>query len=81
MGAPCPRYTFKALQTAVSRSNYAKRSSERGAYWGSMRELTARLFAEWIDKGSERKGERSPFLARGVLPGLLENYKGLNWLL
>lgn len=42
-----------------------------------MRELTARLFAEWIDKSCERKGKRSLFLARGVLAGLLEKYKEL----
>ena len=71
---------FGELSRAVKESAYAARSAKRGAYWGSMRELTARLFAEWVDKGRASLGEHSPFLARGVDEDLVEQYKELNWL-
>ena len=71
---------FGELSRAVKESAYAARSAKRGAYWGSMRELTARLFAEWVDKGRASRGEHSPFLARGVDEDLVEQYKELNWL-
>ncbi len=71
---------FGELSRAVKESAYAARSAKRGAYWGSMRELTARLFAEWVDKGRASRGEHSPFLARGVDEALVEQYKELNWL-
>ena len=70
---------FHELQQAVKGSDYAYRSYNRGSYWGSMCELTARLFAEWVDKRGAARGEHSPFLARGVDSGLVEGYKELNW--
>ena len=72
---------FKALRDAVQKSHYQNRSSERGAYWGSMRELTARLFAQWVDQRLGADGEVSPFLSRGVDPAQVEALRELNWRL
>ena len=72
---------FRALRHAIQKSNYQARSDERGTYWGSMRELTARLFAQWVDYRLNKDGESSPFLSRGVDPEMLGRFKEFNWAL
>lgn len=57
---------YKLLSKAIKESEYGKRCmSISGSYWGSMIEMTARLFQVYIDYKLREKESRSPFLERG----------------
>ncbi len=57
---------YKLLSKAIKESEYGKRCmSISGSYWGSMIEMTARLFQVYIDYKLREKENTSPFLERG----------------
>ncbi len=60
------RKAYNDLVDTVKRSDYYERSRENGSYWSSIREVTARLFAEWVDRELKKRGELNTFLSRGA---------------
>lgn len=70
------RKAFNDMLDLVQKSDYAKRSIKKGEYWGRTREITARLFAEWVDQELKKQGELNTFLSRGanVERGQEDNY-------
>ncbi len=57
------RKAYNQLIDNVEKSNYNKRSRQRGAgYWGSMVEETARLFETWVFDELHKRGENNHFL-------------------
>ncbi len=73
------RQAFDDLIDDVAKSDYNTRSSERGTYWGSPIEETARLFEEWVVDEQTKRGERNHFLAEGI--GNAEaDYAEMNYL-
>lgn len=60
------RTAFNDMLAKIKDSDYYKRSRDRGDYWGRMHEVTARLFAEWVDQELKAKGELNTFLSRGA---------------
>ncbi|WP_407403823.1 LPD1 domain-containing protein [Sodaliphilus sp.] len=60
------RTAFNDMLAKIKDSDYYKRSRERGDYWGRMHEVTARLFAEWVDQELKANGELNTFLSRGA---------------
>lgn len=73
------RLAFEKLTDAIRQSDYGKRSSKKGAYWGSPTEATARLFAEWVDRKMAANGESNHFLVRGVGDGKAREYEDFNY--
>ena len=72
------RKAFNQLIDDVNKSDYHVRSKDRGAsYWGTTIEETARLFAEWVGREMASRGERNPFLVRGIIPA--EEYAKMNY--
>lgn len=66
-GEDNPAYNaFYDMYKLVRYSDYAARSSAIGDYWGSMRELTARLTAEYVPMVGEGKDTVNHFLSRGA---------------
>ena len=63
---PEVQQAFTELSRAIRQSDYGRRSIQKGDYWGSDWEMTARLFAEWVDRKIAAKGESDHFLVRGV---------------
>ncbi|MBQ3812519.1 MAG: hypothetical protein II841_03020 [Bacteroidales bacterium] len=63
---PEVQQAFTELSRAIRQSDYGRRSVQKGDYWGSDWEMTARLFAEWVDRKIAANGERDHFLVRGV---------------
>ena len=57
------RKAYNDLVEKVEQSEYGKRSRKKGSYWGSIEELTARLFAEWCDQEMKKRGEINSFLS------------------
>ena len=73
------RQAFDDLIDDVAKPDYNTRSSERGTYWGSPIEETARLFEEWVVDEQTKRGERNHFLAEGI--GNAEaDYAEMNYL-
>ena len=75
------RDAFRTLADVVSKSNYGKRSKNKGDYWGSNWELTARLFAEWLDRRIEEAGESDHFLVRGVGDDIAQRWMDIGYRL
>lgn len=75
------RDAFRTLADVVSKSNYGKRSKNKGDYWGSNWELTARLFAEWLDRRIEDAGESDHFLVRGVGDDIAQRWMDIGYRL
>lgn len=73
------RLAFEKLTDAIRQSDYGKRSSKKGAYWGSPVEATARLFAEWVDRKMAANGESNHFLVRGVRDEKARDYEEFNY--
>ena len=71
------RAAFDVLVDRVEASDYRSRSVKCGKYWGDIKEVTARLFAEWVDQELKDKGERNTFLSTGINP---EPMQRLNYL-
>ncbi|MDD6007606.1 MAG: LPD5 domain-containing protein, partial [Bacteroidales bacterium] len=67
------------LRAIDTEADYGQRSRAMGAYWGSTIEITARLFAEYVNKKIRDKGEKNAFLSRGVSPSAIEKRKEINW--
>lgn len=60
------RNAFDAMLREVRGTNFFERSKKMGDYWGRMHEVTARLFAEWVNNELKKSGMRNDFLSRGV---------------
>lgn len=69
------------MMADVEKSEYFRRSKNKGAYWGSPTEVMARLFASWIAWRLTGKDRRSPFLASELNPKVLKRYQSINYLL
>ncbi|MDE5786608.1 MAG: hypothetical protein K2H98_08765, partial [Duncaniella sp.] len=67
------------LMKALQGTAYMKRSEAEGEYWGRPIEITARLFAEWINHRLESNGIRNPFLSRGVNDSAKEACQRFNY--
>ena len=61
------RMAFNDLLDMVKGSDYARRSTAKGEYWGRTHEITARLLAEWVDRELKKRGELNTFLSRGAV--------------
>lgn len=70
---------FDELSKGIRASDYGKRSAQRGDYWKSDWEMTARLFAEWIERRIAEKGESDHFLVRGVTDEDMERWQDLTY--
>ena len=57
------RDAYTQFTSEMSRSAYGKRSKANGTYWGSMHEITARFFAEWVTRELAREGAQNTFLS------------------
>ena len=57
------RDAYTQFTSEMSRSAYGKRSKAQGTYWGSMHEITARFFAEWVTSELAREGAQNTFLS------------------
>ena len=71
------RDAYTHFTSELSRSAYGKRSKAQGSYWGSMHEVTARFFAEWVTRELAREGAENTFLSHPTNAGnwLDYNYK------
>lgn len=71
------RRAFDVLVDKVKASDYYGRSVRCGKYWGDIKEVTARLFAEWVDQELKARGERNTFLSSGINPEFMQrlNYQ------
>ena len=67
-----------ALMKALRVMPYMKRSEALGDYWGRPTEVTARLFAEWINHRLASNEIVNPFLSRGVNEATKEMVQRLN---
>lgn len=65
--------------SAMTKSEYGKRSAMKGDYWGRNTEMGARLFETWISERIKAVGEASPFLASGLNENALKVYQTLNY--
>ena len=72
---------YKSLVSNVSKSNYARRSAAIGEYWGRIEEVTARLFAEWVDRELAKQDKLNHFLSRGIDLANLDKVKMRNYAL
>ena len=70
---------FTALTTALNGSAYDRRCQQRGEYWGSPIEESARLFAEWVDRRLAAEGGTNSFLSAGVPASVAEGYRRKNY--
>ena len=71
---------YGQIVRAVRDSDYRRRSEEKGmGYWGSMCEMTARMFQVYLWKKMSEKDESSPFLERGGYAKLQEKYYRSNY--
>lgn len=70
------RKAFNDMLDMVKGSDYAKRSTDKGEYWGRTREITARLLSEWVDSELKKRGELNTFLSRGAS---IERYQKHNY--
>ncbi|WP_290449669.1 PBECR2 nuclease fold domain-containing protein [Paramuribaculum intestinale] len=77
---PEVRAAIGAYMQAVDGSEYARRSRDKGDYWGRSTEVGARLFESWIDYKLNGAGEHSPFLASGLNPDVESLYRRLNYM-
>jgi len=71
---------FSELTKAIRQSDYGRRSVQKGDYWGSDWEMTARLFAEWVDRKIAEKGESDHFLVRGVDDATAESWMRMGYV-
>jgi hypothetical protein len=60
------REAYNNLVDVIKETDYYERSRKSGSYWGSIVEVTARLFAEWVDRELKKRGELNTFLSRGA---------------
>lgn len=80
------RKAYNQLIDNVEKSNYNKRSRQRGSgYWGSIAEETARLFEMWVFDELHKRGDYNHFLTSAD-PNYEEEYaeigyKFYTWLL
>lgn len=77
---PEVRNAIGAYMQAVDGSEYARRSRDKGDYWGRGAEVAARLFESWIDYKLNGAGEHSPFLASGLSQDAESLYRRLNYM-
>lgn len=77
---PEVRAAIGAYMQAVDGSEYARRSRDKGDYWGRGAEVAARLFESWIDYKLNGAGEHSPFLASGLSQDAESLYRRLNYM-
>ncbi|MDE5688650.1 MAG: methyltransferase domain-containing protein [Paramuribaculum sp.] len=68
------------LMSAISGSDYAKRSADKGDYWGRRTEVMARLFETWIAERLRGNGQSSPFLAPGASESAQRLYQRFNYV-
>ncbi len=68
------------LLSKIDKSGYAKRSRDKGDYWGRGTEVMARLFESWVAWKMGKSGKLSPFLSAGINPKSQELYQALNYL-
>lgn len=78
---PAVRTAFKSLVEAVVDSPFGKRSARLGTYWGDNREITARLFGEWVGQKLNEKGEYNHFLTTQVREATVAQVRGMNYML
>ncbi|MGN1172164.1 MAG: LPD5 domain-containing protein, partial [Muribaculaceae bacterium] len=72
---------IKSLMRAVYGTSYGRRCGKMSAYWRSVREVTARLFAEYVSERIKGRGGENAFLSRGIDLAALERFKEANWRL
>lgn len=77
---PEVRDAIGVYMQAVDGSEYARRSRDKGDYWGRGTEVAARLFESWIDYKLNGAGEHSPFLASGLSQDAESLYRRLNYM-
>ncbi|WP_304612698.1 PBECR2 nuclease fold domain-containing protein [Paramuribaculum intestinale] len=77
---PEVRDAIGVYMQAVDGSEYARRSRDKGDYWGRGTEVAARLFESWIDYKLNGAGEHSPFLASGLNQDVESLYRRLNYM-
>lgn len=77
---PEVRDALDAYMQAVDGSEYARRSRDKGDYWGRGTEVAARLFASWIDYKLNGVSQHSPFLASGLNTNIESLYRRMNYL-
>lgn len=70
---------ISSLAKAVENSEYGKRSTKMGDYWGRHTEMCARLFETWISERIKEQGESSPFLASGLNDNARIVYQKINY--
>ncbi len=78
---PEVRTAFKSLVEAVVDSPFGKRSARLGTYWGDNREMTARLFGEWVGQKLNEKGEYNHFLTTQIREATVAQVRGMNYML
>ncbi|MDE6463820.1 MAG: hypothetical protein K2L16_04220, partial [Muribaculaceae bacterium] len=73
------RRAMAGLMDAVGNSAYAKRSRDKGEYWGRPTEFCARLFESWVSTGLKERGEANPFLSSLLDRWAMEMYQNGNY--
>lgn len=67
------------MMRVLAKTDYMKRSVKKGAYWSRGTEVTARLFAEWINLKLGQGEISNAFLSRGVSENVVERYRRANY--
>ncbi|MGM9862546.1 MAG: LPD5 domain-containing protein, partial [Muribaculaceae bacterium] len=67
------------LMKAVNQSNYGVRCAGMSSYWRSSREVTARLFAEYVSSKLDESGSSNSFLSRGASDSGRQKFMEGNW--
>ena len=73
------RRAMAGLMDAVGNSAYAKRSRDKGEYWGRPTEFCARLFESWVSTGLKERGEANPFLSSLLDRWAMEMFQSGNY--
>lgn len=60
------RKMFAKFVQKLAKSDYAVRSRAKGGYWGRMREMAARFFAEWVTNAQSEHRSFNSYLASSV---------------
>ncbi|MDE6345380.1 MAG: hypothetical protein K2L55_01755 [Muribaculaceae bacterium] len=75
------REAVAELMDALDNSAYARRSRDKGDYWGRPTELGARLFAAWLAERMKERGVESPFLTTGLSEAACDMYQRFNYIM
>ena len=75
------REAVTELMDALDNSAYARRSRDKGDYWGRPTELGARLFAAWLAERMKERGVESPFLTTGLSEAACDMYQRFNYIM